>query len=399
MTGLTNGTAYTFIVAATNSVGTGGNSVASTAVTPRPALSQYTNVVFSDGFETGNLSQLDRHRPGIGHDFGRGRRRAYRWVRRAHRHARDPVRLLREDAFDPARGQRHDVLDQDGHGHTVATVAQARDGSSSSVMWQLAYDGARQGFVFYPFRSVGSTEIFTGPNTAASGTWLKVSVEYKADAVGGGAQLYVNGQTQPGWGVSGDYSRTANLQRAAALERRPERNDFDDVSVATVPPPGVNPPGAPTGVTGSPLDHAVSLSWSAPSADGGSPIGSYRITPYIGGVAQTPIETGSAATSYTVTGLSNGTTYTFTVAAGNAAGFGTESNPSAPVTPAPPTVPGAPTGVTGAPRNGAVALTWTAPASNGGSPITCYRITPFIGSTAQTPVKLARRRRTTRSPV
>lgn len=386
VTGLTNGTAYTFVVAATNSVGTGGNSVASTAVTPRPALSQYTNVVFSDGFETGNLSRWTGIAQGSGttsvvagaaHTGGFGARIATLDTQYGY---------FAKTLSTPLVDSVATFWIRTGTGTRVATVAQARDGSSSSVMWQLAYDGARQGFVFYAFRSVGSTEIFTGPNTVASGTWLRVSVEYKADAVGGGAQLYVNGQTQPGWGVSGDYSRTANLQVLQLWNEGLSANDFDDVSVATVPPPGVNPPGAPTGVTGSPLDHAVSLSWSAPSADGGGPIGSYRITPYIGGVAQAPIETGSAATSYTVTGLSNGTAYTFTIAAGNAAGFGTESNPSAPVTPAPPTVPGAPTGVTGAPRNGAVALTWTAPASNGGSPITSYRITPYIGSTAQTPV-------------
>jgi hypothetical protein len=386
VTGLANGTAYTFVVAATNSVGTGGNSAASATVTPRPALSQYTNVVFSDGFETGNLSRWTGVAQGTGttsvvsgaaHTGGFGARIAtldtqYGYFTKA----------LSAPLVDSVSS----FWIRTGTGTRVATVAQARDGSSSLVMWQLAYDGGRHGFVFYPFRSTGSTEIFTGTNTAASGTWLRVSVEYKADAVGGGAQLYVNGQTQPGWGVSGDYSRTANLQVLQLWNEGLTANDFDDVVVATLPPPGVNPPGAPTAVTGSPLDHSVSLSWSAPSADGGGPIGNYRVTPYIGGVAQTPIETGSAGTSYTVTGLANGTAYTFTVAAGNAAGFGTESNPSAAVTPSSSTVPGAPTGVTGAPRDGAVALTWTAPASNGGSPITSYRITPYIGSNAQTTV-------------
>ena len=102
--------------------------------------------------------------------------------------------------------------------------------------------------------------------------------------------------------------------------------------------------------------------------------------------AQTPINTGSTGTTYTVPGLVNGTTYTFTVLAINGSGPGPESAPSNPVTPAPPTVPGAPAGVTGAARDRSVALTWTAPASDGGAAITSYRITPYIGANAQTPV-------------
>ena len=48
-----------------------------------------------------------------------------------------------------------------------------------------------------------------------------------------------------------------------------------------------------------------------------APITGYTVTPYIGSTAQTPVEVPSTATSATVTDLTNGTSYTFTVAANN----------------------------------------------------------------------------------
>jgi hypothetical protein len=106
------------------------------------------------------------------------------------------------------------------------------------------------------------------------------------------------------------------------------------------------------------------------------------VTPSIGGVSQTPIVLTSTATTDTVTGLTNGTTYTFAIAATNAMGTGPDSVESAGVTPA--TVPGAPTGVSGTGGLDEVVLSWTAP-SDGGSPITGYTVTPSLLGIALTP--------------
>ncbi len=65
------------------------------------------------------------------------------------------------------------------------------------------------------------------------------------------------------------------------------------------------------------------------------------MTPYIGATAQTPKVVANVLTT-TVTGLTNGTSYTFKVAATNVVGTGPQSGASNAVTPA--AVPGAPTG-------------------------------------------------------
>jgi hypothetical protein len=143
------------------------------------------------------------------------------------------------------------------------------------------------------------------------------------------------------------------------------------------------PPGAPTSVSATGGNGQAMVSWTAP-ANGGSAITTYTVTPYVGATAQTPTTViGSPpATTTTVTGLTNGTAYTFTVSASNAVGTGPASNPSNSVTPAAP--PGAPTSVTAAAGNAQATVSWTAPAT-GGSVITSYTVTPYVGTTAETP--------------
>jgi hypothetical protein len=160
------------------------------------------------------------------------------------------------------------------------------------------------------------------------------------------------------------------------------------VSEAIPAPPlwassGPTAPGVPT-ITGAVRgDQQVQLTWSAPASDGGSPITGYTITPYIGAVAQTPVLSSGTGTSKAVTGLVNGTTYTFRVVAANAVGNGPSSSPSTAVTPA--GVPTAPTVSSVVAGDAQVSLVWSAAGANGSS-ITGYVVTPYIGNVAQTSV-------------
>ena len=71
--------------------------------------------------------------------------------------------------------------------------------------------------------------------------------------------------------------------------------------------------------TATPGDGRAVVSWQPPLA-APVPITGYVVTPWIGFVGQTPVVFNSTATTQTATGLTNGTTYTFTVHAVNAWG-------------------------------------------------------------------------------
>ena len=142
-------------------------------------------------------------------------------------------------------------------------------------------------------------------------------------------------------------------------------------------------PAAPTGVSASRVTNTeASVSWSAPSNNGGSAITGYEITAYIGDEAQkTVFDFTPSSTTANVTGLTEGSSYTFAVSAENAYGTGPLSSDSneiiMAIPPTPPTITTATAGSTW------VNLSWDAPSSTGGSPVTGYTITSYISGVSQ----------------
>jgi fibronectin type 3 domain-containing protein len=173
--------------------------------------------------------------------------------------------------------------------------------------------------------------------------------------------------------IEKDFNATANSSGQILIAFSQGGADNPDVAAIEIyGGAGVtqNPPSAPTGLSASAGNSQVSLSWNASS--GATSYNVYRGTT-AGGEGATPIATGLTGTSYTNTGLTNGTTYYYKVAAVNAAGTSGMSN-EASATPQT-SLPGAPTGLAASAGNAQVSLSWT-----GSSGATSYNV--YRGTTA-----------------
>jgi len=136
---------------------------------------------------------------------------------------------------------------------------------------------------------------------------------------------------------------------------------------------------APTGLAAVGYDQSVRLAWTAPAFNGGTAITDYIVeyaappagsNALVWNVFNDGISTSSVTT---VTGLTNGITYQFRVSARNAVGNSPVST-SVLGTPVYKGVPDAPRSLTAIPGRLLVTMSWLAPLSNGGIPITDYVI-------------------------
>jgi uncharacterized repeat protein (TIGR02543 family) len=148
-------------------------------------------------------------------------------------------------------------------------------------------------------------------------------------------------------------------------------------SVVSVASAAVTPstvPNAPSAVTAVVGDTQATISFTAPTNNGGAALTSYTVTSSPGDFTCT---VNAPTTSCIVSGLSNGTAYTFTVKATNANGDSLASTASSSITPA--KAPDAPTNVLVVAGTEKITVSWTAPASNG-SPITSYTVQAYDSS-------------------
>lgn len=125
-----------------------------------------------------------------------------------------------------------------------------------------------------------------------------------------------------------DYSAASAGQTLTVLVQAVNAGTLSVQGGALGAAPVVAAPDAPTIGTAVGGSQSASVGGSAPASNGGSPITGYRATSTPGGITGT-----SASLPVAVTGLTDGTSYTFTLAAQNSAGYGPESAASNSVTP------------------------------------------------------------------
>lgn len=137
---------------------------------------------------------------------------------------------------------------------------------------------------------------------------------------------------------------------------------------ATIPAEG-SVPGAPTSLQRiEPTDTTqASISWSAPSDDGGSVVTGYRVVYDQGSNSYTEADDNVAGTQFTKTGLTAGQAYKFKVQACNAIGCGADSVEFTVIAATVPSEPDPPTTTASA---DSIEIAWTAPSNQGGGAIT-----------------------------
>jgi hypothetical protein len=210
---------------------------------------------------------------------------------------------------------------------------------------------------FDPPASNGGAQITSYTVTVAiAGTGMDVPIEQ----TGSGSPITVTGLTN-------GQTYNVHVRATNAVGTGPASSP----PVQVTPTVSTTTPSAPQNVSAVAGDGQATVSFSPPASNGGSTITGYTVTSSPDGI----MATGSAS-PITVTGLTNGTGYSFTVTATNAAGTGPEGGPSNVVTPlaAGTTAPGAPQAVAATGGDGEIRIHFRPPASDGGAPVTGYTV-------------------------
>ncbi len=294
VTGLTNNTAYTFTVAATNGSGLGSASSPSSAVTPEDTIFDFAAPATVDSGD-GNAVNL-------GVQFTPGEAGTITGIRfyKASTNTGTHVGSLWSSSG--------------------TLLAQATFSGETASGWQTA--------TFSTPVAVAAGTTYVASYLAPNGHYSVTQPGFSSAVTNGPLTAPASGSVTPGNGVY-FYASTSTFPNSTYQS--------SNYSVDVLFDPGVSgpatAPGAPTGVSAVPANSEAQVSWTDPS-NGGSAITTYTVTPYVGTQAQTPtIVAGATTTSVLVSGLTDNTAYTFTVAATNSVGTGSASSPSSAVTP------------------------------------------------------------------
>ncbi|MDR2334034.1 MAG: putative Ig domain-containing protein [Burkholderiaceae bacterium] len=155
----------------------------------------------------------------------------------------------------------------------------------------------------------------------------------------GGVISTVAGNGNFGFGGDGAAATAAQLSIPSGVTLDSSGNlfiaDYGNHRIRKVDAPDIAPL-APTQVVATAGDGQALLSWTAPTSNGGSAVLGYTVSSQPPGAScPVTINTGSPQQTCTATGLTNGTSYTFSVVATNAVGDGPAATSNAVVPTAP----------------------------------------------------------------
>jgi len=379
VTGLTNGTAYVFRVAATNATGTSPFSGVAGPVTPLAPATAPTGLVGTPG----------------------DRRVSLAWSAPANDGGSPVTDYVVEYRLASGGGW---LTYPDGvSGTTGATVDGLVNGTSYvfRVTPITTFGAGAQSLVSSPvtpvtvptapgapFGTRGDRQVelsWTAPSDNGGTPVTDYVVEFRENVTGAGWQTFADGVSfATSATVTGLVNGTSYLFRVRAVNGA----GTSPASAESSPVRPLTFPGIVQTVGTVAGNGQVRLSWTAPVDNGGTPVTDYVVQfrpDTASGLWSTFADGVSATTGATVTGLTNGTAYRFRVAAVNPVGIGSfvEAGPATPFT-----VAGTPTALSGMIGDSRVTLSWTAPATNGGSPVTDYLIEYRVasaGSTSWTP--------------
>jgi large repetitive protein len=363
---LSNGTSYVFKVAAVNAVGTGAWSSVSSSITPSTVPSVVQSLTSAPADSSVELS----------------------WSAPASSGGSSVIDYIIQYSSDAGTTW---VTFNDGVSASSTALVASLSNGTSYVFRVAAVNAAGTGATSSSVSATPRTTPDAPTNLSGTAGTGAIDLVWDMPVSNGGAAIstYVvqhssdSGATWVSFAhaasaatslnVTGLTNGTSYVFRVAAVNAA-GTGAYSGVSAPVTPVAPATTPDTPTAVTGTAGDAQVWLTWSAPASDGGAPITDY--------VVQHSSNSGTSWTTFAdavstarwgwVTGLTNGTSYVFRVAAVNSAGTGSFSAVSAAVTPA--GAPSAPTITSLTPGNASVTVAWSEPASNGGAPITAYEI-------------------------
>lgn len=174
--------------------------------------------------------------------------------------------------------------------------------------------------------TAGNTQVslsWTAPASSGGTSITDYVVQYRLTGAGSWSTFADGTSTTASATVTGLTNASGYDFQVAAVNSA-GTGTYSSTATAT-PTSSATVPAQVTGLTATPGNAQVALSWSAPS-NGGSAITDYLVEQRVGAGSWSTVTDGvSTVTSYTVTGLTNGTGYGFRVSAINAIGTGTAS--------------------------------------------------------------------------